>query len=916
MLRRRTYLILCLALFVASSSPSFANTATILDLRDWQTNHLNYDDAVIERCFAAKDTWGIYGVGGAGIYKEQEDDLTDDPAIILQTWRDEILNTSDVDLITHGDSEGSPAAEYYAGIGAASDAWDAYTDLQAGPYTADQITTGMVEDPAYTAYVISWTPQGIHDFLSGISSQAILYADYCHSCDSSEAWGMNLHEPWWGPVGGSMFCYADDQPNQPLTDYRENIYGAMSSLGCHLHPWRGSSVGDAEQEITDGGTDVDITVLGDRENSYHLDRDCHNVAAAFDGVFAFDGKVVFRTVREAGSICLFVMGLDSWGNARVSDWKSWDVLARVKPEGGRGVAQLYEVDGVPGKAVYRVVEVDRYGRPTFSPVFVRGTRPVEYDLWLAHPGITTTESDGRSASSELWQWISGRRVPYERQFALQRREGYTGRLDGGSIAGSRVDSTYCADVVVYTNADHDSLLPPVVNHLSNYPSKKVRYFLGGSRLDDAQACYNDVYMANFFYNYWSGTDRFPTDDPGPLLLIVGDSGMAPERKVVLHGSFADTYDRCYSGSCYSDRDATNVTGEGCIGLVHRIPGATVAEVTTACEGADDWNAGEYVDPGHQVIEIVGNELAGTVADWPVAMADRAASEFLGGGYLPKPVLVESDFGEGESKVAAFNAQLETGAAVLWGFGRVTGNYGYNYWPGHFVGYPDTTVHSVKQRMIALLPGCSTIAPWIGYSPFSAPRIERWMFNEPDLTQIVGGVGHLVGAWEHQHRKAEELYMAAWADAPEDVPLDWVVWRAARMAEEQGLDWMSEYFRSAVTVGGYVLCRPGEGSYTSVPEETDGSPTAWSLRQNAPNPFNPTTTLQYSVPGRGGHVRIDVYDAAGRHVATLVDADKAPGVYAAAWDGTNDSGVKVSSGVYFCRMKAPGFSEQRKLTILK
>jgi flagellar hook assembly protein FlgD len=44
--------------------------------------------------------------------------------------------------------------------------------------------------------------------------------------------------------------------------------------------------------------------------------------------------------------------------------------------------------------------------------------------------------------------------------------------------------------------------------------------------------------------------------------------------------------------------------------------------------------------------------------------------------------------------------------------------------------------------------------------------------------------------------------------------------------------------------------------------------------------------------------------------------EAPREYAATWDGTNDNGLKVSSGVYFCRMEAPGFSESRKLTVTK
>ncbi|MFH1864594.1 MAG: FlgD immunoglobulin-like domain containing protein [Candidatus Eisenbacteria bacterium] len=891
--------------------------AAVFDMCDWEEYWASdCPDAVEWLCVHAKcDTWNVYDE--TDVWEHRVSDAARaTPQVSLWDWKNSMMLASDADITTHGSDGGRFLAEVYTHQDTVlarawrNAAYESYLESPSFDETeifSDKFHRVHSEVGHIRGWYIGFRPAGIQSHLSDISDDALLVANYCHSCDSRDCWGLSETE------GGAYLCH---QGSVDAAMGCTALQTAMEVMGCLRSPEYSPESGDAAWATVEVEDAAPMECEFSLSNRYHLDRDCHNPAAAFDGVFAFDGKVVFRTVHEAGSICLFVTGLDSWGDASVSDWKSWDVLARVKPLGGRGTAQLYEVDDVPGKAVYRIVEVDRYGRATFSPAFVRGARPAEYDLWLAHPAITTAESDGRSASSGLWQWISGRRVPYERQLASQGHEGYRGRLDGGSIAGSRVDSTYCADIVVYTNSDYDSLLPPVWNHLSDYPSRKVMYFTGSSSLDDARTCYTGVYLSNVAYNQATGTDRFPTDSPGPLLLIVGDSGAAPERTVVPHGSFDDSYDRCYLGVCLSDRDATDVTGEGWIGLVHRIPGATVAEVTAACEGADDWNTGEYVDPGHQVIQIVGNELAETVVDWPVAMADRAASEFLGEGYLPKPVLVEGDFGEGESKVAAFNAQLETGAAVLWGFGRATGAAGYSKWPGSFVGSPDSTYHTRKQRMIALLPGCSTMHVYIGYSPLSAPRIERWMFNEPELTQIVGGVGHLVGAWEHQHRKAEELYTAAWAEAPEDAPLDWVVWRAARMAEEQEHDWMSEYFRSAVTVGGYVLCRPGDGSYTSVPDEAGDLPVTWSLRQNAPNPFNPTTTLEYSVPGTGGRVRMDVYDASGRHVASLVDADKAPGVYATTWNGVNDNGVKVSSGVYFCRMQAPGFSEQRKLTVIK
>ncbi|HET6348688.1 MAG TPA: T9SS type A sorting domain-containing protein [Candidatus Krumholzibacteria bacterium] len=85
----------------------------------------------------------------------------------------------------------------------------------------------------------------------------------------------------------------------------------------------------------------------------------------------------------------------------------------------------------------------------------------------------------------------------------------------------------------------------------------------------------------------------------------------------------------------------------------------------------------------------------------------------------------------------------------------------------------------------------------------------------------------------------------------------------------------------------------------------------------PNPFNPSTTIRYRVtaPGR---VMLAVYDVAGRHVRTLVDRYHASGsdVFVTTWDGRDDRGLTVASGVYFCRMESAGFSDTRKMVLLK
>jgi hypothetical protein len=92
--------------------------------------------------------------------------------------------------------------------------------------------------------------------------------------------------------------------------------------------------------------------------------------------------------------------------------------------------------------------------------------------------------------------------------------------------------------------------------------------------------------------------------------------------------------------------------------------------------------------------------------------------------------------------------------------------------------------------------------------------------------------------------------------------------------------------------------------------------AFELRQNAPNPFNPTTTIAFQVPEGGAQVSLQVYDIAGRLVRTLVDGYEPSGSRTVVWDGRDDEGQPVAGGIYFSRMTAGEFSETAKMIMLK
>ncbi len=90
----------------------------------------------------------------------------------------------------------------------------------------------------------------------------------------------------------------------------------------------------------------------------------------------------------------------------------------------------------------------------------------------------------------------------------------------------------------------------------------------------------------------------------------------------------------------------------------------------------------------------------------------------------------------------------------------------------------------------------------------------------------------------------------------------------------------------------------------------------ALGHNYPNPFNPTTNIAFSVPDGTEPVALRVYSVDGRLVRTLVDGAVPAGPHTVLWDGTNDAGVSVASGVYFARLSSAGETKQTKMALLK
>lgn len=105
--------------------------------------------------------------------------------------------------------------------------------------------------------------------------------------------------------------------------------------------------------------------------------------------------------------------------------------------------------------------------------------------------------------------------------------------------------------------------------------------------------------------------------------------------------------------------------------------------------------------------------------------------------------------------------------------------------------------------------------------------------------------------------------------------------------------------------------------SDVDEDVPGDvlPTQFTVSQNYPNPFNPVTTIRYRLPTRC-HVKIDVYNALGRKVWSLVDREQPAGSYKVNWDGRSATGQLVSTGLYLYRFQTDDHVQTKKMLLLK
>lgn len=162
---------------------------------------------------------------------------------------------------------------------------------------------------------------------------------------------------------------------------------------------------------------------------------------------------------------------------------------------------------------------------------------------------------------------------------------------------------------------------------------------------------------------------------------------------------------------------------------------------------------------------------------------------------------------------------------------------------------------------------------------------------------------------------------------------------AKFSQTGNLEWQITYDKSDVdypkdltidTAGSVYITGSSEvwGQIQSLfvvkysPVITDASdnkqgiiPTIWSLSQNYPNPFNPSTTIRFTLP-ISGHVSLEIFNILGQRVKTVMNENLSAGYQQITWDGTDQHGKQVASGIYFYRLQTNDFSETKKMVLMR
>lgn len=258
------------------------------------------------------------------------------------------------------------------------------------------------------------------------------------------------------------------------------------------------------------------------------------------------------------------------------------------------------------------------------------------------------------------------------------------------------------------------------------------------------------------------------------------------------------------------------------------------------------------------------------------------------------------------------AEFDAGRSLIISFGTVANQYRLNDWLD--VEYGFTVSQLAANNIFPFLLGIScglgafdeTESPSTG-----RPICERLLFD--DSRGFIGIFAPTRGSWQYgNYLMGKRILYYLYSNGAPSLG-------HACMAAQRDLIWQEPRYeklaRSYVFLGDPALFLSGAvaGEITNV--QSAKANLIFSLKPIYPNPFNPCATIEYSIAIEG-LVNLKIYDIKGRLVKILFTGTKESGSYRITWDGKNEHGISVATGVYFCRLIIGDFQATQKMVLLR
>ncbi|UCH62642.1 MAG: T9SS type A sorting domain-containing protein [Fidelibacterota bacterium] len=353
---------------------------------------------------------------------------------------------------------------------------------------------------------------------------------------------------------------------------------------------------------------------------------------------------------------------------------------------------------------------------------------------------------------------------------------------------------------------------------------------------------------------------------------------------------------------------------------NRYPGNPVMSAELVWEGGHVYPTAVIKDG-----DILKMWYAGSIStSWPVAIGYATSVDGINWNRRPDPVFQAGPSQAWDSEIGFMNIIKDAGS-------------GYKMWYSGRAGYPS---------LIQI--GLATSIDGIHWAKYDNATTTGTLYAESDPVLKVGGSG----AWDYQRvfgpavlptdTGYEMWYAGAWY--PSDAGsiqvvgyatsadgISWTKWLDNPVIRSYP-EWGHYYITgTALKLGGFYhlwyMSLNSEGkrmrigyatsdtSLIAIEDHSGLTPSTFSLHPAYPNPFNPMSTIRYDLP-QTSNVSLIVYDILGREITRLLEGYIEPGYHQAQWDGKDQSGRSIPSGIYIARMTASEYTKSIKMVLLK